>query len=488
MNSDLRSCRNPLSTCLSGAILGVVEATYRAPAVTACGFIAATGLLLGQLLIYASPSQTFGMTLSSMCASAALSILHMTLREPTFYPTALQVVLAPTAHAVHGVMGICTRMSRKHGSRHAAVRAMKSSSGKPLVVVDASGDVEVIAPKAVFSEIQWALLAATWTWATVAVSYDIGLYILCKVSRDMCKGGIINAGFNEPVASWIPPQLVHVLQRPAVKLCLFSLAAGNLLPLAMDFIYCTARILVLLTAMICQWPDLGDQAAQMPLRAFNHPMAAKSITELWGFRWHQFLRFYFEGLACAAVDLLLPKGKQVPHAVRTSLRFVSAFLLSGIIHEYMTWAAYGTLTGTAMAFFGLHCAAILVENLVPAMMKAVLHGGRKQRRPSTSTPATDSHPAADAQRDCTACHRKTTLQPLLAKAASTWPSVRPIVGNLWALAFIALSSPLFVEPYRAAGIFGHAAFHPLGVPMCPRVVDWATHHLQSFLQTQHAAP
>jgi hypothetical protein len=63
------------------------------------------------------------------------------------------------------------------------------------------------------------------------------------------------------------------------------------------------------------------------------------------------------GLGYTAVDKLLPKKKAVPTDIRASLQVMSAFFmsgLSGLIHEYMTWAAFGSLTGCYMVFFGLH--------------------------------------------------------------------------------------------------------------------------------------
>lgn len=63
--------------------------------------------------------------------------------------------------------------------------------------------------------------------------------------------------------------------------------------------------------------------------------AAKSISELWGYRWHQFLRFYFEGLGYTTVDRMLPKGNAVSPGLRSSLHSVVAFLMSGVMHEYI---------------------------------------------------------------------------------------------------------------------------------------------------------
>ena len=44
--------------------------------------------------------------------------------------------------------------------------------------------------------------------------------------------------------------------------------------------------------------------------------------------------------------------------------------------------------------------------------------------------------------------------------------------RVWTYAVFVLSTPLFIEPLRAAGFYGHAAFLPLGVHVTPSVVKW----------------
>jgi len=44
-----------------------------------------------------------------------------------------------------------------------------------------------------------------------------------------------------------------------------------------------------------------------------------------------------------------------------------------------------------------------------------------------------------------------------------------------------LLSPLFVEPYRAAGYFHQRAWQPFGVPVTPQVISWDEQHVHAQL-------
>jgi hypothetical protein len=364
---------------------------------------------------------------------------------------------------------------------------LRSGDYKPLVVVDAvfvnddstdDEEEEDTIPKR-NKIIYTALLQSFLALVQVVLLHDVGLFLLCKLSGNMCAGDAVTTG---PVASWVPTPLAAILQYRWAKITVFSFTAGNLLPLLMEFMYSSTRAMMLVSSLV--WPESGKDAVQWPVKIFNNPTGATSISDLWSTRWHQFLRFYFEGLCNKGVDLLLPKGKAMPRAVRALARVVAAFTLSGLMHEYQLVAAFGSFSGWNMAFFGLHCLACVVENLAPVAAKALLRRKKQQQhsgRKSSSNGGSPKHSSkASTARDDSLRHSKmasgnTTLlrlrrSPVVKRAGKV---LRFVLGHLWALSVMALLSPLFVEPYRAAGTFGRRAFYPLGFAITPHVVGWA---------------
>jgi hypothetical protein len=175
------------------------------------------------------------------------------------------------------------------------------------------------------------------------------------------------------------------------------------------------------------------------------------------------------------MDKLLPKalGKAVSPGVRWSMHTVAAFFMSGIMHEYLTWAAFGTVTGWYMAFFGLHCAAVLLETWGPLLLKLASQAFLQQKQHASehkqgagdckASPAIKGQASARAS---SSARKPSPLMPAWAKRA-------------WTLTDMLLLSPLFVEPYRAGGYFAERAFYPFGVPVTARVVGWAQQQLYS---------
>jgi hypothetical protein len=212
----------------------------------------------------------------------------------------------------------------------------------------------------------------------------------------------------------------------------------------------------------------------MPSRALAWPWAAKSITELWRFRWPQFLRFYTEGMCYKGLDLLLPRGKAMSPSLRASARNVAAFTMAGLIHEYILWAAFGKgPRGWNLACFGLSCVAVLLETWVPAGFRAVFYPQHQRRRSQSGTPkyaASWDSPTA-ASPETSHWSRQSAVCKRCVGAA------RVVLGHVWALSVMVVLSPLFVEPYRVAGTFGHRAFHPLGMPVTPTVAGWVSKRL-----------
>lgn len=273
--------------------------------------------------------------------------------------------------------------------------------------------------------------------------------------------------------------LDRVLHSNFVAVCIFSYAAGSVLPLQMDVIFCCLRCALLVGALAM--PQLGDMAAQLPQHAFNWPGASRSISELWGFRWHQFLRFYFEGLGYATADKLLPKGKATSLGLRSSMHTVSAFFMSAVMHKYLTWAAFGTVTGWFCAFFGLHCTAVLLEGWGPLILKAVLQGFGKSSSKAAAEEAAVPAVAASAGAAKPGGAAVGAAAPPAAAARKCSRIMPPWAMRLWAVSVMLLLSPLFVEPYRSQGYFAQRAWHPFVVPITPKVVAWVQQQLHAPL-------
>lgn len=235
-------------------------------------------------------------------------------------------------------------------------------------------------------------------------------------------------------------------------------AAGSLLPLQMDIMFCLLCACMYAGAYL--WHPLGDYADQVPAHAFNWPAAASSISELWGRRWHQFLRTYFQGLGYCAADKLV--GKSASPGVRFNLHTIAAFAMSAIMHEYLTWAAFGTVTGCYMAFFWLHCAAVLLETWDPLIFGSSLRILHQPRHRSTDP---SSHSAATPA---------AAMKPHVA-VMPAWAM------RVWMVVVMALLGRLFILPYRAADYFAELAFHLFGVPVTERGVHWAMQHVHAQL-------
>ena len=390
----------------------------------AAGVAVACVLLVGQPLIYFSPTQMHGLTCASFGCLSAWAILYLTfLEDPKTKPTILEVVLSPTRLSLEGVIRVHQRgRSTPAGKKAQQQQAAHQPGSLPL----------------------WSLMQeVAVTWLLCAVTYDVGNFVLCSLSGDMCLSS------SSIAPSWMAR-------------CLFAFPAGILLTQQIEQHYCLIRMLMLLLAF--KFPVLGHMAAQMPTRALNWPVLAASVGELWGARWHQFLRVYFEDLGGAAVNAVFPKDR-APSALRASMRCVAAFTLSGLLHEYILWAAFGAVTGWHMAFFMLNCAAVLAESWVPALLAACVP--RKWLAPSGQTDssqcAVTAHvtPRASGKAAGSAAAGKAGPARQAGISAPVW------LKHAWTLSFFILLGPRFVEPCRAAGFFDERAYHPFGVPLVP---------------------
>lgn len=154
------------------------------------------------------------------------------------------------------------------------VKQQKAVGGpaKPIIHVTAVAEphtTAVAAPGAAThtsSSISASLWSAMLTHISLCIVYDLGYALLCCTTH-LCNP---SAQFSSPFARYA-----------------FSQAAGLLLPMQMSIGYAFTRMCVLASG------DAG-LAAALPEHAFNSPLLATSVNDLWSNRWHQFLRYYFQ--------------------------------------------------------------------------------------------------------------------------------------------------------------------------------------------------
>jgi uncharacterized membrane protein len=200
----------------------------------------------------------------------------------------------------------------------------------------------------------------------------------------------------------------------------------------MGIAYASIKVVLVLLGQV----QLSDS---LPAEAFNSPGLSTSISvpglstsisDLWGNRWHQFLRYYFQGLGYTLVDKTVAPvfGQVLPvqwqKSALATARSLVVFAMSGVWHEYITWAAYGVVTGKYMAFFMLHGLAVIVESY--------------------------------------AVH----LAPKAVQARVPYWMQR-----VYATVFMVMTTPLFTVPYQQNGYLEHC-FHPFVVPVTATLAGW----------------
>lgn len=264
------------------------------------------------------------------------------------------------------------------------------------------------------------MLAAAVAVLRVSLCYDVSFYLLCRATQ-----------YCDPVGSSTPLEGVRqagergglVAQTAAyLRQCGPALLAGLSMGLQLNLVYSWVVLLLCVAAFAS--PQLRLFCAQLPASAFDRPWATSSLREVWGRWWQQFLRFFYEGLGAKAVDGLLgmlPASWPVPAALHGGLVGAAAFGISALSHEYVTWAAYGTLTGRYLAFFGIQWLAVLLESAV---------AGQQQQ------------------------HRLWT--------------------RCWAWSVCVLTAPLLFEPLRVSGFYSDHPFYPWGgASVTSALVSWA---------------
>jgi type IV secretory pathway TrbD component len=223
------------------------------------------------------------------------------------------------------------------------------------------------------------------------------------------------------------PDFGHGIAVIALR-CLVKSVAGFLLGMQLAATFMGGRIALL----VFGYKNIG------PVHIFDQPWMATSVSDLWSNRWHQVLRYYFTGLGYSLADALsallvqlLSSCKQLrtrsarhmkqgvnsskgggssssgsssssstrssiggkggaagsnehklgsraqldwQREVKRATRTLVVFAMSGVVHEYIVWAAFGVVSGKHLAFFMLHGVAALAEGLAANLAQSTGFG------------------------------------------------------------------------------------------------------------------
>ena len=457
---------------LLGLFLQLPISQHRAPRAI-FGVMLTASMLVTHPKIYASDTQMMGLTLACFCCELAWTILHWTFLETNRRPTVLEVCVSPVQHLAHG-------MRKAHQRSLQLLQQDNKPACKPqpivLVHADGPGACEHAAQAGHLSPVALVLdvVMAITRLLLLCFMYDLVQYTLCAVfASQMCAGGgnlLAATGgiFSTPVATtavaagWLDRLCAHVVTY--LQLCLFGVPAALLMGLMMEIEYACIKLILSLLALVS--PAVALFTRGLPDHAFNRPWAAASLTELWGTRWHQFLRFYFEGLGFTAADKLcslLAKVVTVPARARAAVRVAAAFVMSGLVHEYLVYAAFGRVSGCYMAFFGLHGLGVLLERCA---LSTFSHSWARNHRlaPSDAQQTSVKEFAAARIREASS-HREER-----GDGARLRCSRSACLQRCWAWAVCILTLPLFFEPLRSACLYNSCAFQPFGAPLAARLM------------------
>eukprot|EP00878_Enallax_costatus_P007532 GHUV01007888.1.p1 GENE.GHUV01007888.1~~GHUV01007888.1.p1 ORF type:complete len:490 (+),score=83.66 GHUV01007888.1:1090-2559(+) len=462
------------AACMLVFALGLQQLPSRRAVRAAWGFTMSTFYLGTQPLIYATRTQPQSVALASLAMMVSWTLLDWGLLQPSnSCPSTSEVCKSLFKHVMYGVSKVHKRRSEPRepqGAIPATNHAMDAAEGnlkqhrgkqqqatKPVFHISASGScaspantVPAAVPTAgvirqpssraasgpeillsndfagsttVLADATSnaitlkmdAVLQAVWVLAQLVVTYDVGYAVLCCISGNMWKAAADEQQMDHG--------LLGVLLGPNAAYYIFHYGVSCLLPLQMGIADASLRLGIVLMGQ-------SELASSLPMEAFNSPTLSTSISDLWGNRWHQFLRYYFQGLGYALVDKtvrpvlqLLPVQQQ--KSVLATARSLVVFAMSGVWHEYITWAAWGVVTGKYMAFFLMHGLAVIVEGVAVRLVPKHIQAG-----------------------------------------IPYW------FKRVYATAFMVLTAPLFTAPYRQHGYLEHC-YHPFVVPITLSVARWA---------------
>lgn len=353
-------------------------------------------LIASPLVVYRRPRQHMAIGLATMTYMAALTMLDWCLLQaevPSVRALLSSVVWQPMS-------GIISSHNAKQKALQARSAPASSQQAAPISAESASSKA---APEQQHTASQ--LLLET-------VSALVRLFMLMDIVSAVLQ---CSFSYGDLPQLLVDPACSSLAMRIAslALIYLFKGVAGFLLGMQLAASYMMGRIVLLLFG----YRDLG------PVNIFDKPWMASSISDLWSNRWHQVLRYYFTGLGYSLADGLSgmlvrfisgfgfarsasgaqhgnhssssssssmrQKGgppaaarddtpKQHPvvqlgwqREIKKMVRTLVVFAMSGVVHEYVVWAAFGAITGKHLAFFMLHGFAVLAEGLGAKLVKNV---------------------------------------------------------------------------------------------------------------------
>jgi hypothetical protein len=132
----------------------------------------------------------------------------------------------------------------------------------------------------------------------------------------------------------------------------------------------------------------------------SFPFASTSLRDFWSYRWNKLIKLSLHRISF----VVIPKLIDPIISMNKTAKGLFAFILSGFIHEYALWFISDNWSGRNMLFFFLHGLFVLLETTIKLPAK-----------PST----------------------------LKGK----------LVGWMWTIGIMFITSPLFFDPLIEAGLF-----------------------------------
>lgn len=363
--------------------------------------ISAAMLIASPLLVYRRPRQHMAIGLATMSYMAALTVLDWCLLQPADSAPSVRAVLSSFVwQSMSGIISAYNAKQKALAARSAAQHAVSGSS---------KGAAPEHQPQQQQQTTSQLLLETCSALLHLMVLMDIVSAILecCFCYGEMSALHLDSTGMGEGVAATAAAYLVKAV-------------AGFLLGMQLAATHMMGRVALLFVG----YSDVG------PVYIFDKPWMATSISDLWSNRWHQVLRYYFTGLGYSLADWLsaallqllsglgcsgnaASSGKQGTNnskgfdssgssssmgrqgtaagsansrhqsvvqqgwqrEVKRAIRTLVVFAISGVVHEYVVWAAFGVVSGKHLAFFMLHGCAVLAEGLAgKAVENSSLYG------------------------------------------------------------------------------------------------------------------
>lgn len=164
------------------------------------------------------------------------------------------------------------------------------------------------------------------------------------------------------------------LVKAAIKFAILSTIFENIqtweFPTTNHFKYYTFMYLVGLCLYLC-FNVLLDTVGlfwevvygMKPKELFRTPFMASSPRDFWSKRWNMFFRDFFH-------KIFYKNYKSISY-LRSVLSALAIFAISGVLHEYVYWSIMGKLSGLNFMFFMVHGLATTLQVIIQTMFPAL---------------------------------------------------------------------------------------------------------------------